>query len=211
LIVLVPQSFLEASFYNMRKCTRCKVERDDEMFYHKNKNKFFSTCGICRDTSKRMNYRRKHGEKSPKQLIEERREDAVKRGNFICSMCHTEKPLSEFRTKNAPTICIGYSYTCNLCRKLIYRFSKLKRYGVNKELFFKMFNDQDRKCAICKKELKIADTEKMRATTLCLDHNHSTNKVRGILCNNCNRGLGFLGDNKDIILSAYKYLLDNDE
>lgn len=39
-----------------------------------------------------------------------------------------------------------------------------------------------------------------------VDHDHRTGNIRGYLCNACNRGLGYLGDNEFILLSAVKYL-----
>jgi len=40
----------------------------------------------------------------------------------------------------------------------------------------------------------------------CLDHNHSTGKIRGVICGLCNSGLGFFRDNLDILLNAVEYL-----
>lgn len=39
-----------------------------------------------------------------------------------------------------------------------------------------------------------------------LDHNHETGQVRGVLCGNCNTGIGMLGDSPDILASAITYL-----
>ena len=39
-----------------------------------------------------------------------------------------------------------------------------------------------------------------------IDHCHDTGKIRGVLCNECNRGLGLLKDNKEILSNAIKYL-----
>lgn len=39
-----------------------------------------------------------------------------------------------------------------------------------------------------------------------IDHDHKTNKVRGVLCNNCNTGLGMFKDSSELLTSACKYL-----
>jgi hypothetical protein len=51
------------------------------------------------------------------------------------------------------------------------------------------------KCEVC------GDTER-----LCVDHNHFTGQVRGLLCNRCNAALGMLGDSKDNIINLLNYL-----
>ena len=48
------------------------------------------------------------------------------------------------------------------------------------------------------------------AITLCIDHDHTTGKVRGVLCNNCNSGLGFLGDTVLCLTKALAYLKGSD-
>ena len=66
-----------------------------------------------------------------------------------------------------------------------------------------MLAEQDNQCAICK------TTEPGgRHTTdyFVVDHCHSTNKVRGVLCNNCNTALGLVGDNIDTLHKMIAYL-----
>ena len=75
---------------------------------------------------------------------------------------------------------------------------KKYKYGLSEEAYLGLFIKQDNKCAICKKEL-----EGIKA---CVDHNHNNNEVRGILCDKCNRGLGFFEDNIISLKCAIKYL-----
>jgi len=44
---------------------------------------------------------------------------------------------------------------------------------------------------------------------LVVDHCHSTGKVRGLLCSNCNRGIGMLQERVDILQNAIDYLKEN--
>jgi hypothetical protein len=63
-----------------------------------------------------------------------------------------------------------------------------------------MFADQNGKCAICEKH----STEFSK--NLAVDHCHLTGNIRGLLCDNCNRGMGLMGDNKINLQRAVEYL-----
>lgn len=75
--------------------------------------------------------------------------------------------------------------------------AKERRYGISKEQFFDMLNMQNYLCAICK---DIIDE------SAHIDHCHSSGKVRGLLCANCNKGLGMFKDNVNYLKSAIDYL-----
>lgn len=75
-----------------------------------------------------------------------------------------------------------------------------KRYGIDVDQYDAMFIKQEGKCAICfthQSDLKIR---------LAVDHNHSTGEVRGLLCDNCNRGIGHLKESQDVLSNAISYL-----
>lgn len=60
--------------------------------------------------------------------------------------------------------------------------------------------DQNNGCAVCGK------SPEDNGKRLAVDHNHTTGEVRGLLCNNCNTGLGQLGDNPATLRLALRYL-----
>lgn len=79
----------------------------------------------------------------------------------------------------------------------------LKRnYGITDADFDRMFDEQDGRCAICG-----TDEPGGGYNTLHVDHNHETGFVRGLLCNNCNRGLGMFSDDAWRLEAATAYLL----
>ena len=78
----------------------------------------------------------------------------------------------------------------------------LKEYGLSIEEFQEMERKQDYVCAICRKPNMIKDEE----IRLCVDHNHTTGEVRGLLCNACNALLGMAKDNVETLLSSIEYL-----
>ena len=84
-----------------------------------------------------------------------------------------------------------------------------KSYGITYDDYNKMFIEQNGCCAIC--DTHITDINHKHKKHLCIDHNHETGKVRGLLCDSCNRGIGLLKDNYKILIKAANYLKSNDE
>lgn len=79
--------------------------------------------------------------------------------------------------------------------------------GMTIAAFDTMLAGQGGVCAICKLPEKDADntgTGKIR--NLNIDHDHTTNDVRGILCSACNRALGLLADDPERVRAAAEYL-----
>ena len=78
---------------------------------------------------------------------------------------------------------------------------RMKKYGISLEDYNMFLEKQGGKCAICGTE--IGDSNGNR---LYVDHNHKTGKVRGLLCANCNFGIGSLKDDVEILKKAILYL-----
>jgi hypothetical protein len=77
----------------------------------------------------------------------------------------------------------------------------LKRYGLTQNLWDVMIVKQNNKCAICYRPFGTNVASRPN-----VDHDHKTKKIRGLLCNSCNRGIGFLKDNISVVSAALKYL-----
>ena len=121
-----------------------------------------------------------------------------------CNRCNIEKDWSMFHKDKYRKS--GYSYTCSECSrstkkkedpyKARVRHIRFK-YGMSVEDYDKLYQDQEGKCAICGSNGQ---------TVLYIDHCHSTNDVRGLLCQPCNSGLGMFKDNPELLNSAIAYL-----
>jgi hypothetical protein len=80
----------------------------------------------------------------------------------------------------------------------------IRDFGITEEQFEKMFDRQGGKCAICNQpETQMRDGKVKR---LAIDHCHTTNFVRGLLCSDCNTGIGKLKDDYKILRQAADYL-----
>lgn len=83
-------------------------------------------------------------------------------------------------------------------KKARHRVYVLKsRYGLDEEAYLAMVAEREGKCDIC---------DVVYYRRLNVDHDHETNQVRGLLCNNCNRGLGHFKDDKQRLKRAIEYI-----
>lgn len=130
-----------------------------------------------------------------------------------CSTCGSVKDLGLFHKNKADkkfgreTRCkecsikrlhaFSKSYTKEERRDISYKHRLKNEYGLTVEQYEAMARKQKGVCKIC---------EKPASDRLHVDHNHLTNEVRGLLCGNCNRGLGLFKENPEIINSAISYL-----
>ena len=76
------------------------------------------------------------------------------------------------------------------------------RYGITASDYDVLKEQQNNQCAICSTDYSVSNRN------MDVDHCHETGKVRGLLCNNCNRGLGHFQDSPDLLRAAAKYLED---
>jgi len=70
--------------------------------------------------------------------------------------------------------------------------------------YMQMFNDQSGACAICHQPETHRRQGKLKA--LAVDHDHKTGAIRGLLCSDCNTGIGKLKDSPSVLRSAIQYL-----
>ena len=66
--------------------------------------------------------------------------------------------------------------------------------------YFLLVEKQENRCAICNRHRSELTYD------LCVDHDHITGKIRGLLCHKCNCGLGIFKDNVEILQKSINYL-----
>lgn len=130
----------------------------------------------------------------------------------ICSKCKEEKEFTEFfkigRGDKLRADCkkCFYDFWSKTVGKSEKRVKQRKgymthaRYLLSSNEYEKLLIIQDFKCAICNKHQ--SECKK----SLSVDHNHVTGEVRGLLCSQCNVGLGMFKENEDSLINAIKYL-----
>jgi hypothetical protein len=143
-----------------------------------------------------------------------------------CQGCKLDKPLTDFY--ECKTVADGYHKTCKECMKQDMRNrrakdpqkhrAEVKRWrDANKELhadmnarwkygtpigtYAELFSKQNGLCAICGTSQPGGGTGRFH-----IDHCHDSSVIRGLLCTNCNTGLGQFRHREDLLQSAIRYL-----
>lgn len=91
------------------------------------------------------------------------------------------------------------------CRERILK----NRFNITRNEYNRLLEQQNHKCAICKNSEICKDRRNNKLRELAVDHCHTTGKIRGLLCYNCNRGIGHLQDSLSILREALDYLSNN--
>ena len=78
-----------------------------------------------------------------------------------------------------------------------------QKFKITLEDWEQMYNNQKGVCAICGEKCRTGKD-------LSVDHNHKTGKVRSLLCQGCNAGIGMFQDNSKLLIIAAKYLIDHE-
>lgn len=83
------------------------------------------------------------------------------------------------------------------------------KYGINYKQFYQLLIEQNNLCAICcKPENRVV---RGKLAVLCVDHNHKTKEVRGLLCSKCNFSIGKFKEDPDLLQRVINYLLKYQE
>lgn len=146
----------------------------------------------------------------------------------VCKRCNVEQPINQFaiRTVN------GRKYPRKQCRncecalaRLWYKkiksanndtYKKIKKndknkqlksaYGITLEQYDALAKQQNYVCAVCGKHESNMHGKSDNLSRLCVDHDHVTGRIRGLLCHKCNVGIGHFEDRLDVLASAIAYL-----
>jgi len=197
--VIKGQPMMYVSGHNVkpseRLCNTCNLTKGIEHFSRRSNGKYRVRCEDCRQ--KNADRREPPIQRRPDGEAWVRDEDGRKR----CASCQEWKSESDFyRWKIGLD---GLTIYCKRCRS---RMERLYRYGISASVWDELLEQQDHSCAIC---MNPFGTQK-----ICIDHDHSCcpgkttcgKCIRGLLCDDCNHGLGFFRDSIDRMRCAIKYL-----
>ena len=135
-----------------------------------------------------------------------------------CKICNEAKPLTEFYQTVRNGEPYGYHGKCKSCyiKKQQKNYDPIKKrdenlkrlYGIGLNEYNNLLDNQNGKCAICG-TTEPGGRKSGRGGAVdvfYVDHDHKTEKVRGLLCNVCNRTMGYVGENSGVLEEMIKYL-----
>lgn len=176
-----------------KECTQCRQIKTIGEFAKNSgvASGIHSWCKVCMTE----NVLRKRGGRVFKQLL-------TTETHKQCRSCEQIKPYSEYPRSNKKK----ESY-CSECTKIMGTERALKKYGLTADSYMKIFIEQKGVCKICK-------NPEEGGKRLSVDHDHSCCSgigscgkcIRGLLCSRCNRTLGMVNDDIDILNAMIKYL-----
>ncbi len=126
---------------------------------------------------------------------------------FWCKGCSDKRYNKYIKTLSAKINKQNYMKEYDVKRKMVVKEKNLiNKYGMTLDEWNKLFQEQNGRCAIC----NIHQSELHWG--LCVDHNHNTGHIRGLVCHKCNDGIGRLRADEGIYIlkQAIKYIKKRD-
>lgn len=126
----------------------------------------------------------------------------------VCNRCKENLPDDRFSKRTYRSGNIGLQNKCKDCeRKSRPQYYKphdnaRRKFGLSEEDYTTLINRSQGLCETCNKPM---------GDKRCIDHDHSTGKVRGVLCNKCNTALGLLSDDIQLLGRLIQYLEQSEQ
>ena len=127
--------------------------------------------------------------KNPDRVKEIGRRSAAKKRNDPEKVVQIRAYQEKYRAEN---------------REVLRDKERQRKFGITRNEYVELFNKQNGKCAICHKEETA--TRNGVVKSLAVDHCHSSGRIRGLLCSDCNTGIGKFKDDIKVLHNAIQYL-----
>jgi len=191
----------EGDSSNTKRCSKCKLYLKKGSF-SKNKKAKDGLQSHCKDCDKKSSKKwREENKQEEREYRKQWREDNPEYDKNY--RVENKEQIQEYRDgRKEEKKIYDKKYTTQNRSNFLYN-----KYGITSKEYDDMVREQDNKCAICEEpESRLDDNGyPMR---LCVDHDHVTGEVRGLLCSKCNLGIGYLRSDEgtDILLNAVCYI-----
>ena len=193
----------------VRVCGRCLQERRITSFYPhpKGKNGRRGHCGWCASAETKANNaknRTPHREANKRynEKIKNLPPEELRRRQLLAAEAQRRRRATGHEKERQKLWVLKNK---DKSRKFQRQQHLKEHYQLSLVDFDNLLKAQTGKCAICQRDI-FHRGDRVASDTACVDHDHKTGRVRGLLCTNCNGGIGRLKDSEEIILSALAYI-----
>lgn len=175
----------------MKRCSTCKQEKPEQEFY---RNRGMADgkdcyCKVCRLAATQASVNRQRMRLVQTEPLSSTTADSASQ------RVHADIPRQT--SLGTPLVDHHRKEVAKQSRRAV-----LRSFGLTEEAYQQMFLQQMGRCAICRCKSK---------RRLCIDHDHRTTHIRGLLCDRCNTALGLLRDSVTLLLSAVEYIEKHEE
>jgi len=191
----------------IKNCTKCGREFPATIeYFHKLRGGLRATCKECS-----IDYSKRYGKEKRKINKQYWKNHTPFNSNKMKRCCGCDKEYPKTRKYWNKNICNkdGLINCCKRCNMIIRRINTSDITFNNRKMtlqdFYHHWKQCEGCCEICGTKLELFTSERVKIA--CIDHDHKTNKFRGIICRNCNLILGCASDNLLILFKACKFLL----
>lgn len=125
-----------------------------------------------------------------------------------CNKCKRNLDKSWFTSRRLPikkdgSHGVSLKNNCKDCASIV---RVCHKYDISEMQLLSLYETQQNCCKICKRPETTVDGRYGKVRTLSVDHCHKTGRVRGLLCEGCNRALGLMKDDVELLGKAIDYL-----
>lgn len=193
--------------FEIRLCAKCGVSKTADEFYRA-AEKLSSRCKMC-ISEKAASYYERNKEQIKERVSIYRKENPEKTKELV-NRWHKENPDRASKNnrlwyaRNAEAVKERSAVWQRENPEKVRSRELKKKYGLSVEKFNAMLSDQGGACKICKKQAQ-------KNKNLSVDHCHTSNRIRGIICQPCNMALGMVKDNVGVLRSMIAYVEANQD
>ena len=179
----------------MKICCSCKNNKRITEF-NNDKNRADGKEPICRECKNNKAFNRYHTASNSNPYEHSKKPKK-------CNRCHQVKTEADFYYRKEMK---ALRPQCKACKSLEVACKKYKLKLDDIEHLYKASNYS---CGICKVHVDDYNNKAQKYRALVIDHEHSTGKIRGILCHECNTAIGLFKDNIKKLEKAINYLREH--
>lgn len=175
-----------------KACTHCGIPKTVETDFYKDNRQLDGKQSWCKACSCAWN----HQNHEKRRIVDKRAYDKHREKKRAYARKHRAENPEFFREQYRKR----YAANKTIFREWNRKYALARSFGLTPEDYDRILASQNGVCAIC------GGNRAKRKMRLHVDHCHTSGLIRGLLCGNCNMGLGYFADSVEFLLAAVEYI-----